>query len=100
MAGERKHAAKNCGATYRVRPSFARYGVPNERKQNRSPKTNTNAFINSTTFRLTENPVNGLQKLLFHNADRQQKTAAEISGFVLNSVLSRAIFRRLQYVTI
>jgi len=52
MAGERKHAAKNRGATYRVRPSFARYGVPNERKQNRSPETNTNAFLSGATFKL------------------------------------------------
>jgi len=52
MAGERKHAAKNRGATYRVRPSFARYRVPNERKQNRSPETNTNAFLSGATFKL------------------------------------------------
>jgi hypothetical protein len=52
MAGERKCAAKNCRAAYRVRPSSAGYGVPNERKQNRSPETNPNAFVSGATFKL------------------------------------------------
>ena len=52
MAGERKCAAENCRATYRVRPSSAGYGVPNERRQNRSPETNTNAFVGGATFKL------------------------------------------------